>query len=230
MNPALIGLIMTVASTALKMAADSKAARRAERERAEAQRRQSEYQTRASAAVDRAARDYEPPVRQERQAEAEGQIVRGYEEDLGRARAQAEGMTGPSVQGRVSEDFLAAKAADTARRLQGAADFARLLGKVRAPGRLRSNEAFDRADLGVDLGQYASFARGQYGADQLKIQEAGRVNPLVYGAGGLLQGVGQGIASGTIPVPGGTPKVDPYASSVEAGPTGAHLRRTKALT
>lgn len=218
-------LAATVAGTALKFAAERGAIRRADRERAAAGERQADYQRRASQVVSQAIEPYRAPVREQALEQAEQGAIAAFQGDIDRARAQGEGTLGTRIQGRVSEDYDVARAEAARDQIARAARLAQLLGKVTGPTRLRETERVGLGDAATQIGQLGNFSSGQYGVDQLRIQQAGQPSALLYGTGALLSGAGRGMAMAGTPAP----KADPSDWTKYGPPPGLDYPSGKAL-
>lgn len=151
------------------------------------------FGARAAETIDRAIAREEPGVRVPRADETRDQRIAALNDALARGTESA-GVVGPTFQGNVTDAFLDARADATRRKTIDAARLAQLLGRVRAPELLASEEAFDRLRTGSELETTGSLARGQLGADQLSIERAGRVNPLFNLAAAAMRGAGLGRA------------------------------------
>lgn len=95
-----------------------------------------------------------------------------------------------TTQGNVSDDYTTAKAASDLQTLKQAEQLARLLGKAQSSGRLRMNEGIRLMDTGMEIDRLNNFSRGQAGADQIAINQAGQVDPGKVFLGQLLQTAG----------------------------------------
>lgn len=198
MWPAVIAL---VASAALQQINSSMAASRQNRAAQEAMRRQREYQERAEKIALQNANEYQHDKREQKQEDIAEEMTQNYYQPVESAQiAHAENA---GVQGNVSSDYQQAKTASDAKQLKSAKELAQLLGRQNSAQRLRQNEAITMAGNANDIARIRNFANGQYNADQIAIQEAGRGNPFlqlgsqilgVYG-GARLTGGKDGVTS-----------------------------------
>ena len=129
--------------------------------------------------------------------------------------AESQGLRNEAatVQGNVSQDYTTAKARSELETTRQAENLARLLGKSSSANRLRLHEGVRLMDAGMDVDRLASFSRGQQGADQIAIEQAGSPNSGQMFLGSVLQGLGSaGMMSG-----GGAAAAGNAASSGASG-------------
>jgi len=185
-------ILLSLASGALQMAMQNKAAERQRRATREAQARQTQFQDRARQVVDDSLQQYENPKRVEKGVTIEGEILDRHTDALDKAAEQGMGEVRQSVTGNVSDAYETSRAQSTKRRTENALALAKLMSKVAAPGRLRQDEALLMGDTASQLNTIGNFSRGQAGVDKIGIEEAGRGNQL----GSLLLGNATGYLQG----------------------------------
>ena len=149
---------------------------------------QDELQKRAEKTALDAAAKFDPSRRMQNQAELEEQITAGLLAPV--SESQQIRSENAGVQGNVSKDYSSAKAAADLNTLKTAESMARLLGKTTASNRLRMNEGIDLMDAGQSIDQLNSFSRGQQGASNIAIQQAGLLDPSKVFIGNILQAAG----------------------------------------
>lgn len=110
--------------------------------------------------------------------------------------AQAINSQVATTQGDVSNDYSSAKTASDLNVMKNARNLAGLMAKTTGAGRLRTNEAIRMTDTAAGIDRLGNFARGQAGADQIAIQNAGRPDAGLQLAGGLLSAAGSAGVSG----------------------------------
>ncbi len=188
-------LIASIAGAAMQYKASSDAAERQQAQIRQSLENQRRLQREAEQKALTRAKEFAPEDRKAEQAKIEQQITQELIEPVSESQAiRAEQQT---TQGNVSQDYTTAKAQSDLNAIKAAEGLARLLGKTTSANRLRMNEAIGLMDTGQAIDQLASFSRGQGGADDIAIQQAGRVDPGMQFAGSLLQGVGTaGLMSG----------------------------------
>ena len=142
-----------------------------------------------------AAAEFETPKRAAEQQQIAADIEQALIQPVSESQAiRAEQST---TQGNVSDEYTTAKAKSELETVKQAEQLARLLGKTTSAGRLRMNEGIRLMDTGQDVDRLAGFSRGQAGADNIAIQQAGQVSPGSVLAGQLLMAAGSaGLMSG----------------------------------
>lgn len=175
--------------------ASTDAQERQQREIAASLESQRKLQMEAEAKAMGAAKTYETPKRAAEQEQLAANIEQSLIQPVSESQAiRAEQST---TQGNVSSDYTTAKAKSDLETVKQAEQLARLLGKTTSAGRLRMNEGIRLMDTGQDVDRLASFSRGQSGADNIAIQQAGLVDPGQVFLGSLLQTAGTaGLMSG----------------------------------
>ncbi|MGI9305770.1 MAG: hypothetical protein ACR2P5_00535 [Gammaproteobacteria bacterium] len=198
----IVPIITAALGTGVQVAAQSSANRRQREAIAASVAGQRQRQGEIDTAVQEQVRALGPDARQERQETAGDQIQTRLSDALSSAQATGPSRVGPSVQGRVSADATARAGAASQRQAVDANALIRLLSTVNAPFRAREQEGFDAADLNSRIALLSNFARGQAGADQLAIQQAGQPNPFLTNTGAFLRGVAPatgGLFEGEVP-------------------------------
>lgn len=216
-----IPIALAAAGQAIQFLSQQSAQKDQEQAAIRAAQRQSEAQQRARDVVNRIVADQTPERRQPQLEQIQKDETQRIQGTIDRVREAGPGNLNTRVEGNVSPDFLAAKARETKTQLENSATLARILGKVRAPQLLRAEDAFSQARAGTELGTNANFARGNANTDALRIQEAGRVDPIAQLFGSALAaagvaGVGGSAGTGGTPPPG--PPAPGPSSIVNPGP------------
>lgn len=205
MDPITIAaLVAMVAGAGVQYKASSDAQERQRREIAASLEAQRELQMQAEQKAMGAAKEFETPKRAAEQQQLATDIEQSLITPVSESQAiRAEQQT---TQGDVSDEYTAAKAASDLETVKQAEQLARLLGKTTSAGRLRMNEGIRLMDTGQDVDRLASFSRGQSGADNIAIQQAGQVSPgsvlagqllMAAGSAGLMSGGGSAAKAGT---------------------------------
>lgn len=131
---------------------------------------------------------FETPKRADEQAQIADQLTQELMAPVSESQTIRAGQQ--TTQGDVSVDYTTAKAASDVNAMKTAHSLAKMLGKSSSANRLRMNEGVRMLNAGQDIDRLGSFSRGQAGADQVAISQAGQVDPGMAFAGSLLQGVG----------------------------------------
>lgn len=193
-------LVAMVGGAAMQYKASTDASKRAERETLASLDRQRQFQLMAEKKAAETANEYLPEDRKKEQKQIEEQITAELTAPV--TEAQNINNATSTTQGDVSDDYTLAKAASNVNRLKSAETLARLLGRTTSANRLRQNEAIRFADAVGSVNRIGNFARGQYNADQLAIENAAIPDAGLQLAGGLTSSLGgaalMGGASGTI--------------------------------
>lgn len=222
----LAALAAMVAGAAVQYKASSDAQKRQREEIARSLESQKALQMQAEAKAMGAAGEYETPKRSAEQAQLAASIEQSLIQPV--SESQAIRAQQSTTQGDVSSDYTTAKAKSDLETVKQAEQLARLLGKTTSAGRLRMNEGIRLMDTGQDVDRLAGFSRGQSGADNIAIQQAGLVDPGQVFLGQLLQSAGTaGMMSG-----GGSKAVTPAeinAANASADPI-ATLNASKGWT
>ena len=188
-------LIAAIVGAGVQYKAQTDAAERQQREIAASLLRQDEYSRKAEKKALDTAQTYAPDKRMAEQDQLAAQIEQSLIQPVAESQAIRNQQT--TTQGDVSQDYTAAKARSELETMKQAEGLARLLGKTTSAGRLRLNEGVRLMDAGMDVDRLGNFARGQYGADQIAIQQAGNPNAGQMFLGSVLQGLGSaGMAYG----------------------------------
>lgn len=173
---------------------------------------QMQAESRALSAADK----FATPERQKEQQQIEDTMTQELMAPVSESQTIRAGQQ--TTQGNVSGDYQSAKAASDLNSIKTAQSLARMLGKTSSANRLRMNEGIRLTDAGQDIDRLGSFSRGQAGADQVAIQQAGLVDPGMMLAGSLLQTAGTaGMAGGGGSVTG----MDTALANGSADPIGA---------
>lgn len=149
---------------------------------------QEELQKRAETTALNAASKFDQSKRMQNQAQIESQITDSLMAPV--SESQQIRSENAGVQGDVSKDYNAAKAAADLNTLKTAESMARLLGKTTSSNRLRMNEGVDLMDAGQSIDQLNSFSRGQQAASNIAVQQAGLLDPTKVFIGNILQTAG----------------------------------------
>ena len=193
--PAVVYLAALIAGAGLQYKAQSDAQSRQRREIEASLMRQNELQKQAEGKALQHAQTYAPEQRQQEQV----QLAQEIEQNLMQPVSESQQIRAQqaTTQGEVSQDYTTAKARADLETVKQAEQLARLLGKTSSAGRLRMNEGIRLGDVGQEIGMLGNFSRGQQGADNIAIQQAGNVNPGQMFMGSVLQSVGgAGLAYG----------------------------------
>ena len=188
-------LVAAVAGAGMQYKASTDAQERQQREIAASLESQRKLQMEAEAKAMGTAKTYETPKRAAEQEQLAADIEQSLITPV--SESQAIRAQQSTTQGNVSSDYTTAKAKSDLETVKQAEQLARLLGKTTSAGRLRMNEGVRLMDTGQDVDRLASFSRGQSGADNIAIQQAGLVDPGQVFLGQLLQSAGTaGMMSG----------------------------------
>lgn len=187
-------LVATVVGAGLQYNAAREAQARMEAETRRSLENQRRLQMQAEKRALEAASEYETPKRAEEQQQLADQITEALITPV--SESQAIRSQQQTTQGNVSDEYLTAKAQSNLNTMKAAEQLARLLGRTTSAARLRMNEGIRLMDAGMDVDRLANFSRGQYGADRIAIDAAGRIDPGQAFLGSLLQGAGSaGLSS-----------------------------------
>jgi hypothetical protein len=196
MDPITIAaLVAMVAGAGVQYKASTDAQERQQREIMASLEAQRALQMEAEKKAMGAAAEFATPKRAAEQDQIAADIEQALIQPVSESQAiRAEQST---TQGDVSADYTTAKAKSDLETVKQAEQLARLLGKTTSAGRLRMNEGIRLMDTGQEVDQLAGFSRGQSGADNIAIQQAGQLDPGKVLAGQLLMAAGQaGLMSG----------------------------------
>lgn len=185
---AIASLIATIAGAAIQYRAQQAAQRRQQEEIQRSLDNQELLQRQAEQKAMDTAKKFAPEDRKAEQQTIETQLTQELMNPVSESqniRSQQQ-----TTQGNVSNDYTTAKAKSDLSTLKSTEALARLLGKTTSANRLRMNEGINLMDAGQSIDQLANFSRGQAGADQIAINQAGMVSPGATLAGSLLQGAG----------------------------------------
>jgi len=181
-------LVAAVAGAGMQYKASTDAQERQQREIAASLEAQKKLQMEAEAKAMGAAKTYETPKRAAEQEQLATEIEQSLIQPVSESQAiRAQQQT---TQGDVSDDYTTAKAASDLETVKQAEQLARLLGKTTSASRLRMNEGIRLMDTGQAVDQLGNFSRGQQGADNIAINQAGQVDPGQMFLGSLLQSAG----------------------------------------
>lgn len=181
-------LTAMIGGSYLQHQAQQDALRRQQQAIREGLERQRQLQIQGEQTAMRAAQDFAPEARTEKQQQIADQTAENLAAPVSESQAiRAEQQT---TQGETSDAYKAAKAKSDLQALQNAQVLARLLGKVSSAGRLRTDEAIGLMNAGQKIDQLNSFSRGNQAADQIAIQSAGVTDPTQMFIGSVLKGVG----------------------------------------
>lgn len=196
MDPfSIAALVAAIAGAGMQYKAQQDASKRQRDEIARSLQAQRELQMQAEQKALSTAQTYETPKRQQEQQE----IAQEIEQSLVRPVAESQAIRNQqtTTQGDVSQDYTTAKAKAELETMKQAEGLARLLGKTTSAGRLRMHEGIRLMDAGMDVDRLNNFSRGQHGADQIAIQQAGQTDPGKMFLGSVLQSLGTaGLAYG----------------------------------
>ncbi len=189
MNPITIAaLAAMVAGAGIQYKASTDAQERQQREIMASLEAQRALQMEAEKKAMGAAAEFATPKRAAEQEQIAADIEQALIQPVSESQAiRAEQST---TQGNVSDEYTTAKAKSELETVKQAEQLARLLGKTTSAGRLRMNEGIRLMDTGQDVDRLAGFSRGQAGADNIAIQQAGQVSPGSVLAGQLLMAAG----------------------------------------
>ena len=196
MDPfSIAALVAAVVGAGVQYKAQTDAAERQQREIAASLLKQDEYSRKAEKKALDTAQTYSTDKRMAEQDQLATEIEQSLIQPVAESQAIRNQQT--TTQGDVSQDYTAAKARSELETMKQAEGLARLLGKTSSANRLRLNEGVRLMDAGMDVDRLGNFARGQYGADQIAIQQAGNPNAGQMFLGSVLQGLGSaGMAYG----------------------------------
>lgn len=205
MDPITIAaLAAMVAGAGIQYKASTDAQERQQREIMASLEAQRALQMEAEKKAMGAAAEFETPKRAAEQQQIAADIEQALIQPVSESQAiRAEQST---TQGNVSDEYTTAKAKSELETVKQAEQLARLLGKTTSAGRLRMNEGIRLMDTGQDVDRLAGFSRGQAGADNIAIQQAGQVSPgsvlagqllMAAGSAGLMSGGGSAAKAGT---------------------------------
>ena len=182
------GLIAMAAGSAMQYKASTDAAKRAQEATVRGLANQDQLTRKAEKKALDQAQEFNVDDRKTEQQQIEQQLAQEFIAPVD--SAQAINSQTATTQGDVSNDYTSAKAASDLNVMKNARNLAGLMAKTTGAGRLRTNEAVRMADTAADLDRLGSFSRGQAGADQIAIQNAGRPDAELQLAGGLLSAAG----------------------------------------
>ena len=189
MDPfSIAALIAAIAGAGIQYKAQQDASKRQSEEVERSLAAQRDLQMQAEQKALKTAQTYETPKRQQEQQEIAQEIEQSLMTPVSESQAIRNQQT--TTQGDVSQDYTTAKAWAELETMKQAEGLARLLGKTTSAGRLRMREGIRLMDAGMDVDRLNNFSRGQHGADQIAIQQAGQVNPGQMFLGSVLQGLG----------------------------------------
>lgn len=181
-------LVAAVAGAGVQYKASTDAQARQQREIANSLQSQRSLQMQAEKKATDAAQNFEAPKRADEQSQIAEQLTQELMAPVSESQTIRAGQQ--TTQGNVSGDYQQAKTASDLNAIKSAEQLARMLGKTSSANRLRMNEGIRLMDAGQGIDQLAGFSRGQAGADQIAIQQAGQVDPGMQLAGSLLQTAG----------------------------------------
>lgn len=181
-------LVATVAGAGMQYKASQDAQERQAREIQASLDAQRKLQIEAEKKATDTAAKFETPKRAQEQNQLAEQITESLIQPV--SESQAIRATEQATQGNVSGDYTAARASSELETMRQAQLLARLLGKTTSAGRLRMNEGIRLMDAGQDIDRLAGFSRGQAGADQVAINQAGQLDPGMVFGGQVLQSLG----------------------------------------
>lgn len=229
MDPfSIAALVAAVVGAGVQYKAQTDAAERQQREIAASLLKQDEFSKLAEKKALDTAQTYAPEKRFAEQDQLATEIEQSLIQPVAESQAIRNQQT--TTQGDVSQDYTAAKARAELETMKQAEGLARLLGKTSSANRLRLNEGVRLMDAGMDVDRLGNFARGQYGADQIAIQQAGNPNAGQMFLGSVLQGLGYagmayGGSMGTAAGAGSAAAAgDNAAQGLKLGSTGIGLR------
>lgn len=196
MDPITIAaLVAMVTGAGLQYKASTDAQARQREEIARSMAAQQELQMQAEKKALDTAQTYDPSQRTAEQTQIADDIEQSLIKPVSESQAIRAQQT--TTQGDTSGDYQVAKAASDLQTMKQAEQLARLLGKTTSASRLRMGEGIRMMDAGQAIDQLNSFSRGQSGADNIAIQQAGLVDPGQVFLGQLLQSAGTaGLMSG----------------------------------
>lgn len=187
--PAMLpGIAMAGLGTVLQMREQAKARERTDDAIMASIQGQQRYQDQSIAALQPAIEQYNPETREAAVDAEREQALQGYTNAL--QETGALDVSDAPVGGRVSDAYLSKRAQSIAEEGESTRRLAALMAKTTAPGAAQLDERIGLADAAAGIGQAQNFAGGQSGVDKINIDQAGGVNPWVYGAGSLLKGAG----------------------------------------
>jgi len=190
-NPA---LAMMAAGTAMQYLSQQQAIARANSEMSRVQDRNDEYNRQIIDVVNQNAEQYDPSRRQAAMDTAQQDAVASLTGYLARARDAGMGEVSAATQGRTSEAFGTERARRVAEQADVAQKLAQLMGRVRGPVDLRTEEAFTNADAASRIGLLGQEQIAMGRAGMYDVGRAGQPDPLLMTAGGALAGYGAGKA------------------------------------
>lgn len=168
-EPTLIAAGLSLAGSAVAANAQNKAVKKQERIAAQAEESQNNRQRQQQGLVLEEAMKFDPTKRGESMEKA----AQGAEQSLGSAIAQANSaapQTDAGSTGRVSTEYDAARARSVADQTAKAAETARLMSRVRAPGDMLGNEQLEYADMLGQIGTIGSKAKGEWSRDMGRVK------------------------------------------------------------
>lgn len=168
-EPTLIAAGLSLAGSAVAANAQNKAIKKQERIAAQAEESQNNRQRQQQGLVLEEALKFDPTKR----GESMEQAAQGAEQSLGSAIAQANSaapQTDAGATGRVSSEYDAARARSVADQTAKAAETARLMSRVRAPGDMLGNEQLEYADMLGQIGTIGSKAKGEWSRDMSRMK------------------------------------------------------------
>lgn len=197
-----LSLAAMLGGTALQYKSSEDASKRAQAETLRSLANQDQFNRKAEKKALDQAQEFNIDDRKGAQQQIEQQLAQEFMAPVD--SAQEINSQTATTQGDVSSDYNSAKAASDLEVMKNARNLAGLFAKTTGANRLRTNEAVRMADTAGGIDRLGSFSRGQAGADNIAIRNAGRPDAGMQLAGGLLTGVGSLGLSGAL---GGAGKV-----------------------
>ena len=192
----LAGLAISGLGTFLQQSAQDDAMERQQRAISNQIEQQDAYNRQAEQKGLDNANEYKAEDRTKRFEEARQDAGESLAQNLIKSREEAPASTVAS--GRLSAAFDADRATKQASQLQDSLNMARLMGNMNGTRRMLGDEAITNADYASELNTIGRNARGSYTSAIPGIQAAGQVDGGSMALGGLMQGVGSAVGSGSL--------------------------------
>ncbi len=221
-------LIMMGVGMALQYKAQQDAQARVRRALGLAEDRNDRYNQQVIDITDENAQQYDAKQRLEASDQAGEAATRSLTAYLQQARDAGMGEVSAATQGRTSQVFDAERARRTAAQADSAVRLAQLMGRVRGPMDLRTEEGFANADAASRLGLIGQEQLAMARAGLADARLAGTPDPFLTTVGGALRGYGAGMAAsgGTTTTATGKPVAQSTYGPVYSGKRGPYIPRS----
>jgi hypothetical protein len=202
-------------AAAIQQHSQSQALKKQQAQAREMRQRQLNAQNQATAKAARKATEFDPNARGEQQAQIEQALTGELNKQVAQPQITAQGVqVGQTIPGG-TQDYLTAKAKETAKTTESLRALASLMGRVGSSSELRRKEAVGIGDTMGDIGRIQNGANNMAGIDQIGINSV-TPNPWMQLASTALSVYGAANA-------GAGAKAAYPEYGMASGPTGAWL-------